>query len=438
MKHLLYTLIGAATLLTANNNTALAQAKVKPATILPMQTSALHAASMQSYKAFKQSVKPLIASMGSKQIIGLGEGTHGTAEFYKVRYWISRILIEEKGFTHIAFENDYSDSWLLNRQLNSNANLDSLMQKHLLKIWQNQETKELLNWVKSYNRTHSRKVIIDGIDYVYARPDVELLKQQLTGTQASHLLDSVGVIAQAAAYQDEAWEGMNQKSYKVNMDSLAKSSCNGYMAAAQLAEHIRKADLPAQIKANCYLAVQNVKQAFSPFYAMMSKKEEAEATRDSVMCYNTAMLMKTPGTKIIIWAHNAHMAKTGIYNNAAGGAGGHIARMFPGQYFVLGTGTATGTFAATTEPRDTYSNAMNAYLLDTPLKDSWEEWLTNTGKPAFYFNPAKLNLANESRGLRFIGYSPKSGASTYDNTSINSHFDAFLFIKNTHAATPLK
>jgi erythromycin esterase len=436
MKTTLLTSIAAIMLTVTATNFLSAQPKAKTQIALGLNTTAANAVDMQSYEAFKQSIKPLIEKMGAKQIVGLGEGTHGTAEFYKLRYWISRILVEEKGFNHIAFENDYSDGWLLNNQLNTGANLDSLMKKHMLSIWQNTETKELLTWVKEYNSKHGNKVTIDGIDYVYITADINMLKTVLAKSTAANLLDSMTTVEKAANLQDAGWEGMNKPGFKFDFEAMGKSSYEGYKAANKLDKQIAVLDLPANVKADCHMALINIEQAFAPFYDEVAKLPEA--SRDSNMAYNASLIMKHPDAKMIIWAHDAHLAKTGIYNNEVGGTGGKILGMFPNNYFVLGTGTATGTFAATKDPRDTYTNPMAAYTLEKPIADSWEETLNNISGPAFYFEPAQFNPQKTSKQMRFIGYGPDSGVKTYDKTNINDMYDAFLFVKDTHAATPLK
>ena len=436
MKTTLLTSIAAILLIVTANNFLSGQPKAKTQIDLSLNVAAANPVDMQSYEAFEQSIKPLIEKMGTKQIIGLGEGSHGTAEFYKLRYWISRILIEEKGFNHIAFENDYSDGWLLNKQLNTSANLDSLMKKHMLSIWQNTETKELLTWIKEYNSKHSNKVTIDGIDYVYITADIEMLKTLLAKTTAANLLDSMTTVEKAANLQDANWEGMNKPGFNVDYEAVGKSSYLGYKDADKLDKQIAASGLSENDKAACHLALLNIEQAFSPFYDEAMKLNEA--SRDSNMAYNASLIMKQPGAKMIIWAHNVHLAKTGIYNNEVGGTGGKILGMFPNNYFVLGTGTATGTFAATKDPRDTYTNPMAAYPLEKPIADSWEETLSNIAAPAFYFEPAQLNPQKTSKQMRFIGYGPDSGLKTYDKTNLNDMYDAFLFVKDTHATTPLK
>lgn len=388
----------------------------------------------QNRQAFIKDAKPLINKMAEKRIVSLGEGTHGTAEFYKVRYWITRELVEQKGFTHIAFENDLSDGLFLNQGLNSATDLNALMRKRLLSIWQNEETKELLAWVRSYNQTHKKRVIIDGIDYVYNKVDIEALEQTLANQPA--FLTGVAQLKAPAAFQDQVWEAMNVKDSKIDFEGMSKSSYKGYLIADSLDKRIEESGLPAQVKSESRLILSNIKQGFAPFYFYATKKEEP--SRDVNMAHNVAEILKGSNDKMIIWAHNGHVAKTGIYDNSVGGMGGEIEKLFPNQYFVMGTGTASGTFAATEQSRDTYTNPMKAYPLEKTVADSWETQFVALNKPAFYIFPAQYNSKAEVKPLRFIGYGPKSDPSTNEKTDIGKHFDAFLFISQSNASTPLK
>lgn len=394
----------------------------------------LYQVDMTNQKKFISEAKPLIEQMSQKRIVALGEGTHGTAEFYKLRYWITRELIEKKGFTHIALENDLSDGLLLNEGLNSEADLNILMKKRLLSIWQNEETKELLTWVRSYNQTHKKRVSIDGIDFVYINVDIEALQKVLVNQTS--FLASVEQLKAPASLQDEVWEAMNVKDSKIDFKAMGESSYKGYLMADSLDQRINASGLSMQVKSASHLIILNIKQAFAPFYHQATKTDEP--SRDVNMAVNVAEILKNSNDKMIIWAHNAHVAKTGIYDNEVGGMGGEIIKRFPGQYFVMGTGTATGTFAATEQSRDSYTNPMKAYPLEKTIADSWETQFLALNKPAFYFFPAIYNSKNDVKPMRFIGYGPKSDPGTNDKTNISKHFDAFLFISNSTAATPLK
>ncbi|MES2650814.1 MAG: erythromycin esterase family protein [Bacteroidota bacterium] len=433
MKPNLLSGIAIAATILFNINTASAQQQVAKENAITIGKKEISAFSTTNYKAFKVAVAPLIKQMGAKKVVGLGEGTHGTAEFYKIRFWISRILIEDYGFTYIAFENDLSDVWLLNQQLSTTNNLNTLMKNHLMSIWQNEETKEMLAWVKKYNADHKKKVIISGIDYPLLKPDVDMLLAVLAKANNQAMLSAANGLLKAAALQDEAWIGMNDKAYKANMKAVLAGSKKGYVTTDSLEKQVQSSNFPTLLKAEAQLALANLKQGFAPFYGMV---EEAE--RDSLMAHNAALILKGSNDKMIVWAHNAHLGKVKIYGGAVGGTGDYLLKLFPNNYFALGTGTANGTFAGTVDKRPTNSNPMITNTLEKPIKDSWEELFSATGVPNFYFSTSTTKFKQTIKPLRFIGFGTNSDASTYDKSNLNKLFDAFLFIKDTNAPTPLK
>ncbi len=52
----------------------------------------------------------LLARIGDARIVLLGEATHGTSEFYRMRDRITRELISKKGFRFVAIEGDWPDA----------------------------------------------------------------------------------------------------------------------------------------------------------------------------------------------------------------------------------------------------------------------------------------------------------------------------------------
>ena len=53
---------------------------------------------------------PLLERIGDASVVLLGEASHGTSEFYRMRDRITRALIEHKGFTMVAVEADWPDA----------------------------------------------------------------------------------------------------------------------------------------------------------------------------------------------------------------------------------------------------------------------------------------------------------------------------------------
>jgi pimeloyl-ACP methyl ester carboxylesterase len=57
----------------------------------------------------------LIATVGDRRLVLLGEASHGTHEFYEARAEITKRLILEKGFGAAAVEADWPDAYRVNR-----------------------------------------------------------------------------------------------------------------------------------------------------------------------------------------------------------------------------------------------------------------------------------------------------------------------------------
>src|SRR5262245_52503737 len=54
-----------------------------------------------------QPFKPMV---GSARVVALGEGTHGTAEFFRMKHRFLRLLVEEMGFTAFGIEASFPDT----------------------------------------------------------------------------------------------------------------------------------------------------------------------------------------------------------------------------------------------------------------------------------------------------------------------------------------
>ena len=391
---------------------------------------------LQSYEAFRTAVQPLIKQMASKKIVAMGEGTHGTAEFYQVRFWLTRILVEEHGFTQLALENSYGDTHQLNAALQRPAvDLPPLMRKTLLSMWQNQEMTQVFRWLQAYNQTHWRKVTLAGIDAMFGSADAELLQQGLV-TAGPEIQTLTAQLLKSAQYKDNVWYQYSDSTYKANRKELRTMSLAGYDAADKLLQGLPATKLPRRQRLELLKTAANVRMAFDDFHQAVVNKRES--SRDSLMAEMTRLLVREAGQKIIIWAHDAHVARRGIVpgDNNGGGTGAFLERMFPGQYFVLATATATGTFAATTQSFISPASPMAAYPLPLPEAGSWDATLAQMSSPNFYFFTRQLGMQDQARPLRLVGQTVGS-EKFYAVMKLASAFDAVLFLRKTTAATLL-
>src|SRR5256886_15381416 len=116
--------------------------------------------------------KPLLELVGDSRFVLLGEGSHGTHDFYHERAEITKRLIIEKGFNAVAVEADWPDAFRVNRYVRgggADPNADSGLlgfERVPTWLWRNTVVLAVLERVEKANseRQESRKEGIYGMD----------------------------------------------------------------------------------------------------------------------------------------------------------------------------------------------------------------------------------------------------------------------------------
>ena len=97
-------------------------------------------------------LKPLKQVLRGVRIVGLGEETHGTREFFQLKRRLIEFLVKEAGFTVFAMELSYAASLDINEYvLNGTGDRDKLLAKQGLWAWDTQEVSEVIEWLRQYN-----------------------------------------------------------------------------------------------------------------------------------------------------------------------------------------------------------------------------------------------------------------------------------------------
>src|SRR5256885_16806030 len=110
---------------------------------------------------------PLTAVLKDARIVGLGESTHGTSEFQRVKHRLLEFLVTEMGYTAFALEASYSDAQPMNEYLlHGKGNRADVLTKLGYVAWDMEEFAAMVDWMRSYNRTvpEARKVRFYGVD----------------------------------------------------------------------------------------------------------------------------------------------------------------------------------------------------------------------------------------------------------------------------------
>ena len=104
---------------------------------------------------------PLLESIGNARLVLIGEASHGTHEFYRIRAEITKRLITEHGFVAVTAEADWPDAYRVNRFVRGVGDdadaADALrgFTRFPQWMWRNADVLDFIGWLRSYNDAQS-------------------------------------------------------------------------------------------------------------------------------------------------------------------------------------------------------------------------------------------------------------------------------------------
>src|SRR5215208_6569404 len=115
----------------------------------------------------------LLELVADARCVLLGEATHGTHEFYRLRAQLTKRLITEKGFSAVAVEADWPDAYRANRFVRGlGADSDAVdalqdFQRFPAWMWRNADVLDFIGWLRELNdgiQSNDRKTGFYGVD----------------------------------------------------------------------------------------------------------------------------------------------------------------------------------------------------------------------------------------------------------------------------------
>ncbi len=103
-----------------------------------------------------QGLDSLINYLATAKFVGLGEATHGTAEFYRMKDKIFRQLVQKKDFKAIIFEIPWGNALVVNDFVTKNiGSANSAIDQTYYWTYDTQEVRDMAQWIHDYNESLS-------------------------------------------------------------------------------------------------------------------------------------------------------------------------------------------------------------------------------------------------------------------------------------------
>jgi protein-L-isoaspartate(D-aspartate) O-methyltransferase len=418
-------------------------------TAQPMLANAVAAACEPFDSIETADLEPLLRRIGDARVVLLGESTHGTSEFYRMRERISRELITRKGFSFIAIEGDWPDAARIDHYVRHAEYAPSewiAFARFPTWMWRNREVREFVDWLRSHNGEveADQRVAFHGLDLYSLYNSIRSVLDYLddvdprTARVARHRYGCLTPWqSDPATYGHAALTGSYQ-------------TCEREVVS-MLSDLMRKQRAYAEHDGERFLdAVQNARLVANAerYYRVMYYGSRASWNlRDSHMfeTLKTLLHFHGPESKGIVWAHNSHVGDSSATEMSARGEyniGELCRKEFGGAAYSIGFGTNCGTVAAASE----WDGPLEIKSLRQALPGSYERVCVDTGRPRFLLNLRDPSVPGLADGLvrprleRAIGviYLPESERqSHYFEATLPRQFDEYVWFDESRAVTPL-
>lgn len=393
---------------------------------------------------------PLLDRIGEAKVVLLGEASHGTSEFYRMRARITRELITRRGFTIVAVEADWPDAARIDRFVRHRPPAQDeapAFSRFPTWMWRNGEVHDFVEWLRAWNADQpdpTRRTGFYGLDLYSLFTSIAAVLRYL---------DEVDPDTAALARRRYAclspWErdpavygraALTGK-YRTCEEPVTRMLRDMMERRLEYAVHDGERYLDAAQNARL---IANAERYYRVMYY---GHVDSWNLRDRHMFDTLAMLLQFhgPAARAVVWAHNSHLGNAAATEMSSRGelnVGQLCREQFGSDAFLLGFGTDHGTVAAA---RD-WDAPMQVVAVRPAHAESYERLFHDSGVPALLLPlgaAARPEVREELRPARLeraigVVYRPETELqSHYFQAVLPLQFDEYVWFDETRAVRAL-
>lgn len=359
-------------------------------------------------------LRKLRKMIGKARIVSLGEATHGTHEFFRMKHRLFEYLVREMGFTLFGIEANLPETQRMNDYvLTGQGDPREILQGMYFWTWNTQEVLDLAEWMRAYNReqeSRSRpgRVQFLGFDMQFAHVAADIVRDFLAAADPTYLREANVALNRAVAVEKQRLATGADELLLQNLVAHMEQHRGDYLA------RFPATDVEWAVR-NARVALQCVQDTLGT------------VSRDVSMAENVGWLLdQNPGEKIVLWAHNEHVSKR------PGWMGSFLAQRFGPDVVSLGFAFREGSYNAI----DGVNGGLGPHETPLPSADSVEAYLDAAGYPRFVLDLRRVppgagpaDWLGRSRPFRSIG--SLALRCPFGPAVVDDRFDGLIWIDRT-------
>jgi erythromycin esterase-like protein len=401
----------------------------------------------------------LVERIGDARFVLLGEATHGSHEFFRIRAELTKRLIREKGFAAIAVEADWPDAYRINRYvraLGSDADAAEALadfRRFPQWMWRNADILDLVGWLRAHNEhlpDPAQQVGFYGLDLYSLHASMAAVLAFLErrdpegARRARERYACFDVFGEEPQYYGRAVaNGLApdcEQEVLAQLVDMLRSRGEGRRGEVLAEDEAFEAEHNARIVAH---AEEYYRTMYLGGASVWNLRDTHMADTIDVLSLHLQQLGRNG--KIVVWAHNSHVGDSAAMSHRAEREEvtiGHLCReRHPRETVLVGFTTYRGSVTAATD----WGGAAERKIVRAALPGSYEALFHRTGVPSFLLLLDRLGEASaalhEARLERAIGvvYRPETEKwSHYFDVRLADQLDAVIHVDETRALEPLE
>jgi erythromycin esterase len=410
----------------------------RDAAIAWMKQTAVPLSTVEAGHGFAD-LAPLTPVLAGVRVVGLGEATHGTREFFQLKHRMFEYLVSELGFTVFTLEANFTEAFAVDHYvLTGEGDPARALAGLYFWTWNTEEVLELIRWMRAYNAdpNHPRKLRFYGMD------------SQLSPGPAQALLDYLAQVDPAYRAEVEPWLTRLLDLGELNggMPDEATVRAASYITPVRELRARLEAQREPYVQAlgeEAYVMISRHARTLEHSVVQSSLTGTLRAERrDEFAMENLRWILdrEGPGAKMAIWAHNAHLMR----NNGKYTPTGALLKAELGDaFYMFRLAFNQGEFRAVLVATDGTSQGLQTHRIDAAPKESFEAALAATKLPQLALDlraaptdGAVARYLDQRLPMREIGAAYTPGYPYLTELKPRTTFDGVLFVNTTTATRP--